>query len=595
MKFRYLFLILFIQFGILFPCFSQVQPLSRHDSALVVKYLKNYENELNIEKNIKEATRHLNETAFLYWEHNQYDQAIEYYEMSLELNTRIANENGQAMLHNNLGMLYSDVGNYEKSYEYFNMTLAARRAKKEKGGIISALINKTIVLNNLNRFDESSVGLEEALVLAREMNDPAQMRSCYGMLSETYEKAGNAEKSMYYFELYRTFNDMIQREEVAMLRTELKEEQLVSEIEKQKNQFKEDELDLKREELSNLKSENEKFDLLIEDYDSVTAAQYESLGQKQLELELLKKESEISSMEMREETAQAESKKEKAEITKNFSILIILSLMVLLAFIIFSRRKIKMQAAEILSSHNELLKTQEDLIKSEKMAAIGVLTAGIAHEINNPLNFIYNGALALSNQVKKQKNGSSTTFKPFMDIINEGVSRCSKIISSLGHISRSGEKMDEDCDIHSILDNSMVIMSSRIPDKVKIEKNYFDGDVIVRGNGGKLHQAVMNIIANAFHAMENRTGVLTLSTNIINKVVILEIKDTGIGMPPEFLRRLGDPFFTTKPPGKGTGLGMYITFSIISEHEGEMKIESELERFTSFKIHLPAKVTERII
>ncbi|MCP4456561.1 MAG: tetratricopeptide repeat protein [Cytophagales bacterium] len=149
---------------------------------MVVKYLNKYENQLNVEKNIKEASRHLNETAFLYWEHNQYHMAIKYYEMSLELNRQIGNENGLAMLHNNLGMLNSDVENYKKSHEYFNKTLAARRAMKESAGIISALINMTIVLNHLNRFDESAAGLEEALVLAREMNDPQQMKSCYGTI-----------------------------------------------------------------------------------------------------------------------------------------------------------------------------------------------------------------------------------------------------------------------------------------------------------------------------------------------------------------------------------------------------------------------------
>ncbi|MCP4456562.1 MAG: HAMP domain-containing histidine kinase [Cytophagales bacterium] len=390
-------------------------------------------------------------------------------------------------------------------------------------------------------------------------------------LSETYEKAGNAEKSLYYFDLYRTFADMIQWGEVDMLRTELKEEQLVSEIEKQKNKFTEEELEAKRKELTSLKDENEKFDLLIDDYDSLAAAQYSSLDQKELELELLKKAKELSEITLREETAQAESTNQTARLAKIFSFLIILSLSVLLVFIVFSYRRSKKQAAELLKSTTELVRTQEELIKSEKMAAIGMLAAGIAHEINNPLNFIYNGILALSNLVNKQTNGNAKQLKPFMDIINEGVSRCSKIISSLGHISRSGEKMDEDCDIHGILDNSMVIMSSLIPDNVKINKEYSKEKVFVKGNEGELHQAVMNIIANAFHAMDGKRGVLTLKTSIVHNQAIVEIRDTGVGIPPEFKHRLGDPFFTTKTPGKGTGLGLYITFSIISGHDGEVK------------------------
>lgn len=552
----------------------------------MVKHLNDYERQLNIEKNIKEASRYLNETAFLYWEHNQYQKAIRYYEMSLKLNHKIENENGLAMLHNNLGMLNSDIGDYSKSYEYFNKTLAARRSKKEKSGMISALINITVVLNHLNRFDESAKGLEEALVLAREMNDPVQMRSCYGMLSETYEKAGNVERSMYYFGLYRTFHDLIQREEVAILKSELEEEQLISEIEKQKNQFKKEELTEKQNELAHLKDETRKFDSRIHEYDSLTGAQYNSLSQKELELELLKKESELNAMALREETSRAESAKEKEKITKIFSGIIILSLSILCGFIVYSYRKSVKQASKLLVSNDELKKTQEQLIKSEKMAAIGVLTAGIAHEINNPLNFIQNGTLALSNHVDEHANGRLKKIQPFMDIINEGVSRITKIISGLGHISRTGENMNEECDVHAIINNCLVIMSSRITNEIDVVKEYVDDELILNGNEGKLHQAFMNIISNSLQAMGNE-GVLTLTTGCSDSQAIIRIKDTGVGIPSELQRRLGDPFFTTKPPGKGTGLGLYITFSIITEHNGEIEIQSTPNEHTEVTIQLP--------
>ena len=116
----------------------------------------------------------------------------------------------------------------------------ARRSplnKKEKIGIISAQINLSVVYNNLGRHDEAAQGLEEALSLAREMNDPVQMRSCYGLLSETYEKAGDLDKSLQYFNLYRTFHEMIQREEVADLKEVIKEEQVQKELAERKNKI----------------------------------------------------------------------------------------------------------------------------------------------------------------------------------------------------------------------------------------------------------------------------------------------------------------------------------------------------------------------
>ena len=569
---------------------AQTQPLTSHDSALVVKYLKSYDHEINVEKNIKEASRYLNETAFLYWEHNQYGAAIKYYEMSLDLNRRIQNENGMAMLHNNLGMLHADVGNFEKAFDYFQKTLAARRANKEKSGMISSLINISTVLNNIGRYDESAKSLEEALALARELNNPEQMRSCYGQLSETYEKAGNSERSLYYFNLYRTFHDMIQREEVSLLRSDLQEEKLVSEIERQKSRSKEEELYEKQQQLQRLRSENLNFDEKIREVDSLNNQYYASLNNKQLELELLKKESELNELQLREKTAMAESAREKANMTRTFSILIIISLSALLIFIILSYRKTTKQARELLESHEELRRTQEHLIKSEKMAAVGVLTAGIAHEINNPLNFIKNGAVALSNHVTKQMNGKADAVKPYMDIINEGVSRCTKIISGLSHVSRTGEDMNEACNVHEILDNCLVILGSRILDKVKVEKRYFNGDIIVKGNEGKLHQAVMNIIANALQAMESG-GSLTIITKVVNNMAAIEIQDTGSGISADNLRKLGDPFFTTKPPGKGTGLGLYITYSIIADHQGSIEVQSIPNEHTEFQINLPLKAS----
>ena len=98
--------------------FAQIQPLSRNDKALVEQYLGAYENEL-ADENWMEASRHMNDVAFLYWEHNDYPKAIEYYELSLALNEKLNNENGLAMIHNNLGMLYADVREYEKSITYF--------------------------------------------------------------------------------------------------------------------------------------------------------------------------------------------------------------------------------------------------------------------------------------------------------------------------------------------------------------------------------------------------------------------------------------------------------------------------------------------
>jgi len=483
---------------------------------------------------------------------------------------------------------------YEKSFDHFQRTLAARRSKKEKVGIISALVNMSVVLNNLNRYAESSEGLEEALELAREMNDPVQMRSCYGMLSETFEKAGNVERSIYYFNLYRSFHEMIQQEEVDILKYDLKEEQIVSEYERHKNKISLEELGEKQANLTLLKNEINAFDLLIDEYDSVNSVYVNSLNKKQLAYDLLQSENELKNVVIRESKAEHAAALEQARLTKIISGLIIVSVLIFCVFIILGYRQLKSYASHIKKKHEELERTQNQLIKSEKIASMGVLIAGIGHELNNPMNFVKNGALALSNLCdehsgnNKSFENSKKEMKQFVTIINEGVSRSTKIINSLSHISKTGDEMNEECNFHEILDNCLIILKSTISDKTEILKHYNKIPVIITGNEGKLHQAVMNVLSNASLAMKDG-GKLSLLTEISNGKALVSIADTGTGISPENLSRICDPFFTTRPPGEGTGLGLSITSSIIKEHKGEIEINSELGKGSKFIFSFPVK------
>jgi len=169
------------------------------------------------EGQFKESSRYFNQAAVICWEQKNYQKAIQYYENSLRLNTLLNNQHGITGINTNLGMIYADMGEYEKSLSCFNKSLSAKKAAKDKYGAIGTLINISIVLNNLKRYDKSIINLEEALVLAREINDADQMKSCYGMLSETYEKAGNQEKMMEYFKYYRSFHEMVQKEKEEIL------------------------------------------------------------------------------------------------------------------------------------------------------------------------------------------------------------------------------------------------------------------------------------------------------------------------------------------------------------------------------------------
>jgi serine phosphatase RsbU (regulator of sigma subunit) len=180
--------------------------------------------------NFRQASWYLNQAAMMRWEAKEYDLAIQHFERSLALNEKIGNEHGALGICSNLGMIYADKKEYERAYSYFARVLKGRSGDKDKVSVISAHINTAVVLNNLSRHTEAASNLEKALDLAREMNDADQMKSCYGMLSETYEKAGNTERSIYYFNLYRTFHEMVQRDKEEVYKTKEAEARLQAQI-----------------------------------------------------------------------------------------------------------------------------------------------------------------------------------------------------------------------------------------------------------------------------------------------------------------------------------------------------------------------------
>jgi PAS domain S-box-containing protein len=229
-----------------------------------------------------------------------------------------------------------------------------------------------------------------------------------------------------------------------------------------------------------------------------------------------------------------------------------------------------------------LEKTQKQLFQSDKMASLGVLVAGVGHEINNPLNFINGGVQGLKNL---DSNGGAEA-KPFFDIIEEGVKRASNIVKSLSHFSRRTGKMDEKCDLHLIINNCLTILHNKLKHSIEVEKKFTNNNVIIKGSEGKLHQAILNVLSNAQQAIEG-TGKITIKTDRVGKQIKISIKDTGVGIPKENLSKVVDPFFTTKNTGEGTGLGLSITYSIIEEHQGRIELSSKIGQGTEFILIFP--------
>lgn len=270
-----------------------------------------------------------------------------------------------------------------------------------------------------------------------------------------------------------------------------------------------------------------------------------------------------------------------------------------------------------LNSALETLKQAEtQLIQSEKMSSLGVLTAGIAHEINNPVNFISANIGPLKNDIedimkllnKYAEITSETSIKEklediskyiqdidltftlqetynLLDAIEEGAQRTANIVKDLRTFSRLDEGEMKQVNLHENIDSTLTLLNTLFRDRIVIHKNY--GDIPeVECFPGKINQVFMNILTNAAHAIHEH-GEITITTSKKKDKVLISIRDTGSGMDQETVDKIFEPFFTTKPVGKGTGLGMSISYSIIQEHQGTILIHSTPGKGSEFIIALP--------
>lgn len=266
---------------------------------------------------------------------------------------------------------------------------------------------------------------------------------------------------------------------------------------------------------------------------------------------------------------------------------------------------------------DKLQEAQEQLVQSEKMASVGQLAAGIAHEINNPVGFVNSNMGTLRTYVatlfevldqydtlvKKFPEGHEVTKRfneirekadiEFLkddvdDLVREsmdGLKRVRDIVQSLKDFSHVGETELLDADIHLGIDTTLNIVMNEIKYKATIVKEY--GQLpSVKCLISQLNQVFMNLLVNASHAIKD-TGVITVSTGCKNDWIWIKVSDTGSGIAPENLNRIFEPFFTTKPVGSGTGLGLSLSYGIVKKHGGRIEVESEVGKGTSFTIHLP--------
>ncbi len=240
-------------------------------------------------------------------------------------------------------------------------------------------------------------------------------------------------------------------------------------------------------------------------------------------------------------------------------------------------------------SHDELATTQEALMQSERLASMGQLAAGIAHEVNNPLGVVIMYAhLMLDDMAEDSK------LRKDASMIAEQADRCKKIVSGLLHFARQNKVLREPVDIRTLIDRSMRAVVR--PANITVEVNDDMDDAVAAVDADQMIQVLTNLISNAFAAMPEG-GVISVSLHDTADKVLIDVKDTGTGIPADNVAKIFEPFFTTKQIGRGTGLGLAVTYGVVKMHRGDIRVKSNADpelgqTGTTFCIELPRKEEE---
>lgn len=287
-------------------------------------------------------------------------------------------------------------------------------------------------------------------------------------------------------------------------------------------------------------------------------------------------------------------------------------------------QKVQERTVELETANNEIKSAQAMMVHSEKMRSLGQLVAGITHEINNPINFIYGNMSHLKNyseslvglielyenfevdlsdegkkQISKLKEQIELDFlkedlPALIKSCQDGTERTKNIILDLKNFSRVDEMIINNVDLEKEIDTTLNILHNKIKNRIDVVKDYEDGLPNIEGYGGQLNQVFMNILDNACYAIKD-SGKIFIRLKKSENNVIIEFEDTGDGMNKEQVKKIFEPFYTTKPVGQGSGLGMSISYKVIKNHNGDIKVESKEGKGSMFVIKLPLSLPKTAV
>ncbi|MFN0050159.1 MAG: ATP-binding protein [Cytophagales bacterium] len=585
---RLCFLLLF--FTVIFTQVTTAQ--SPKNETDIKKLLQQYDQKI-AEGDRKEASRWLNEAAAAHWERKEYIEAIELFKKSLKLNEELGNQSGASMLHNNLGMIYSDLRDFETSLFHFQKTLDTRRKFKDKTGIQSGLINTSVVLNNLGWYQESIQNLKEALDLAREMNDAELMRSCYGMLAETYEKSGDAANTLKYFNFYRSFHELVQNSKVKKIEKTLEVKTLeLLQLENEKQ----------RQELELLKAGQKiaSRDIQILSLDKEYQDLYDKSTKKEIIMQLIKEKDRIEKEKLNAELASQKHKEQIYLFTTAGSVFLIIVLGIAIFF--FQKNiKYKEKMNIVLKERNFEIIRQKEQIEVQKEALNETnklkdkLFSVLAHDLRSPFATLESLMMLYELNAYDQEQ-TKTFFLQVRSLSNSTLQTLENTLDWVKSQMSNGYRYEPMFFSLKNLTQEVIMFLSEIAKSKKIDiHNSISDSIEAYSDINQVRIVIRNLISNAIK-FTNEGGKIIVNASIIaNNKIAISIADTGVGIPADKIHKLfnTNSHFTTQGTQheKGTGLGLLLSKELVEKNGGKITVQSAVNEGTTFTFTLNSTET----
>ncbi len=527
----------------------------------------------------------------MYYQLGEYESALLHYRRAFSLREAANDTMSIALSMKGLGRLYRTIAVYDSSQYYLSRSLALFKRTGSITHIFDNYKELGLLFRNMKQYEQAEYVFLQGLEAAQSLGSDGRVADIYLEMGKLYldiKEIDKAKKNITQSqEIFQNSRDLEGLQQVYVLLSELSE--TAGDLEQA----------LALMELSTLYKDT-----------FYTSNSNKRLAELRMSFETEQTEIELENLRKEEAFRTRERNGLFYGVITLILLLAALFYAILLRIKAFRKLLVEKNKTDALLKEKEALvenlkNTQTQLVQSEKMASLGQLTAGIAHEINNPINFIAASCFALESDfdelrphIQKIEKVAEQTENPDSEIalvvdeipelinsIKRGVTRTQEIVSNLNTFSRKSYGQFEKSNLHEGMDSALTILGNKIKDHIQVHKDY--GDIpLVECQLLRINQVFLNLLNNAIDAMETG-GDLFITTSQQGDQVVIKIKDTGIGMNKAIVKRIFEPFYTTKEIGKGTGLGLSISYGIIQNHKGRIAVRSEPGQGSEFTIYLP--------